>query len=103
MVKLINTAFSLKSLFSENSDSIVVPMSVLSSFLVTKEQKPLHFDSIDYKVDLNYHTSAILASLVDCLSLPWRQKSQNTKLSEIYEALNLHKYKVNKNFFFFFF
>ena len=45
-------------------------------------------------MNLNYHTSAILASLVDCFTLPWRQKSQDTKLCGIYEALNMYKHKV---------
>jgi hypothetical protein len=94
MIKLINTGFTLQSLFNDSCDSIVVPISMMSSFLVTKEQKPVDLEFLDYKMNLDYHTSAILASLVDCFTLPWRQKSQDTKLSGIYETLNMYKHKV---------
>ena len=51
MNKLINTGFTLKTLFNDSCDSIVVPISMMSSFLVTKEQKPIKLNSIDYKVN----------------------------------------------------
>ena len=50
MIKLINTGFTLKSLFNDSCDSIVVPISMMSSFLVTKEQKPIDLEFLDYKV-----------------------------------------------------
>lgn len=43
---------------------------------------------------LKYHTSGILASLIDCMSLPWRQKSQQTTLRNIYGELDIFKNKV---------
>jgi hypothetical protein len=43
---------------------------------------------------MNYHTSAILASLIDLATLPYRQKSQKTFMYDMVSMFDTYKYKV---------
>jgi len=94
MTKLINTSFTLRSFLSELDDILILPLSMFNSFPITKNQNPILLDALNYKPQLKYHTSGILASLIDCLSLPWRQKSHQTSLRNIYGELDIFKNKI---------
>lgn len=93
-IQSINTALTMQSFFHESRESIIVPISLFSSFPPTRQQIPLKLNNVDYKPYLDYHTSAILASLVDCTTLPWRQKSQTTNLNEIYNRFDNFRFKI---------
>ncbi|XP_064609443.1 protein misato homolog 1-like [Liolophura sinensis] len=62
--------------------SLVVPLS-LTSRLWKPPGAPLEFHHLNYKPELFYHTSAVLASALDTASLPYRLESNPCRLSDI--------------------
>ncbi len=95
--KLINTCLTFRNLLQDKNDIVLVPLSVFDSFYMTKQLSPLSLRFVNYKPSLSYHTSAILASLIDSVTLAWRQKSQHTSMTEILDLLDVYKYKVGFN------
>jgi hypothetical protein len=93
-IQTINTALTMQSFFHESKESIIVPLSLFSSFPLTRQQIPLKLSNVEYKPHLDYHTSAILASLIDCTTLPWRQKSQITNFNDIYNRFDNFRHKI---------
>lgn len=71
-IRVANLALCYKSLV-ENA-GLFIPLSVAHAthWRLTNFQK---FKHIDYKTDSSYHTSAILASFIDSITLPYRLKS----------------------------
>ena len=53
--------------------------------------------NVHSKPNLDYHTSAILASLIDSVTSVWRQKSQHTSMNEVVDGLDVYKYNVNQS------
>lgn len=43
---------------------------------------------------MNYHTSAILASLADSVTVPWRQKSQQNHLTDFVNLFDAYNHKL---------
>ncbi|CAF0836344.1 unnamed protein product [Brachionus calyciflorus] len=93
-LKLINTALTLKNILSEKSENVVVPLSLFNSFYLSKEINPICLPHVKYKPELEYHTSAILASLIDSVTLPWRQKSQKSFMHDMIDLMDVYKYKI---------
>jgi hypothetical protein len=58
MIKLINTAFTLRTFLTEIEHSIVLPLSLHNALNVKDEQAHLSLDPLNYKVK---YTRAMLA------------------------------------------
>ncbi|RNA34129.1 misato -like protein [Brachionus plicatilis] len=93
-LKLLNTALTLRGLLSEKSENIVVPLSLFDSFYSSKELNPISLSNVNYKPQLEYHTSAIMASVIDSITLPWRQRSQKSSMHDIVDLMDVYKYKI---------
>lgn len=93
-MRLINTSFTLKNLLQDNSDIMCLPISCDNSFLMSNKSDPINLPFVNYQPSLNYHTSAILGSLIDSVTLPWRQKSQKTTMNNTFELFDTYKYKM---------
>ena len=51
--KLVNTSLTIKSLLSEKSDIIVVPLSLFDSFYSSsKDLNPIYLKNVKYKVNI---------------------------------------------------
>jgi hypothetical protein len=96
IMKQVNISLTLKSLVEENRDAIVYPLSIFDSIFdsnhLTLDLN--NFDKIRFKTDLNYHSSSILATAIDSATLPWRQRSQLTYMSDIVSLFDEYKYKI---------
>jgi hypothetical protein len=49
---------------------------------------------LKYQPQLHYHTSAILASAIDTVTLPWRSRRNKIDMAEILNKLNVNGRKV---------
>ena len=94
MTRLINTAFTLKDLMQDHSEVMTLPISTYDSFLTSEKLTPVNLPFVNYQPDLSYHTSAILASLVNNVTLPWRQKTQQSLMHDQFNFFDTYKYKV---------
>lgn len=94
MIRLINTAFTLKGLLQDNKDNMALPISLFNSFLTSQKIQPVELPLVKYQPELNYHTSAILASLIDSVTLPWRQKTQQNHMPDFFSSFDTYTYKI---------
>ena len=92
--RLINTAFTLKALLEDNKDVMLLPLSCFNSFLTSDKTDPVSLPYVNYQPELDYHTSAVLASLIDSVTLPWRQRSQRTCMADFFNFFNAFNYKI---------
>lgn len=75
LTKLLNIALTFKSA-TEFCD-LITPLSLASDTFYTRRMEPRACPNIQYRQDLHYHTSALLASGLDTLSMPWRRLDGN--------------------------
>jgi len=74
-----------------------------TSFTLQSLQKSLFDDIIntrelscfEYKADLPYHTSAILSSVFDSVTLPWRQTKRSLSLTDMCHCVSNGKLKLS--------
>ena len=85
--QFLNTALTIKSL--SGTCSLLTPMSLSKDTFPLKNnfrQLPL----LNYQPQNHYHTSAILASAIDTVTLPWRSRRNKIDMSEVLSQLNLN-------------
>jgi len=68
--KMLNMALTMKSL-SENCH-LITPLSLSTDTFPLRGIETRPVPTFNYKADLHYHTSALLALGLDTLTLPWR-------------------------------
>jgi len=88
--RLANSTLSISRLLD---GGLVTPLSLASDWF------PLHgrttaLKNIDYNPDLLYHSSAILASVLDTITLVYRQKEKMAALSDVISSLSRGKRSV---------
>lgn len=93
-IRMINTAFSYAKL-SEHS-SLFVPLSTMGRGW-RKIDEPMKFPSINYEATNLYHSSAILSTFIDTMSLRYRLKdaSASSSLSAFCSDLNVYNRKMS--------
>ncbi|XP_045177352.2 protein misato homolog 1-like [Mercenaria mercenaria] len=88
--RIINSALAYENVSTHSS--LFVPVSLASS-LWRNLGKPVEFPYLNYK-SIPYHTSAILASALDTLSLPYRLETGAIDLRDITHSFNTQGRKV---------
>ncbi|GFN80506.1 misato-like protein 1 [Plakobranchus ocellatus] len=78
--RIINSALSVHS--GCELSSLYLPLS-LSSTLWKSVGDHVTMPYLEYKADLNYHTSAVLAASIDTLTLPYRKESGASRVADI--------------------
>ncbi|XP_051497223.1 protein misato homolog 1 isoform X6 [Apus apus] len=89
--RLMNTALGIVHLSSHSS--LFCPLS-LSGSLGIRPRPPVSFPYINYDASLNYHSSAILAAVLDTLTAPYRLSSFQGSMMHLAETLNFSGRKV---------
>ncbi|XP_068778453.1 protein misato homolog 1 isoform X4 [Struthio camelus] len=89
--RLMNTALGIVHLSSQSS--LFCPLS-LSGSLGIKSEPPITFPYINYDASLNYHSSAILAAVLDTLTVPYRLSTSQCSMMHLAEMLNFSGRKV---------
>ncbi|XP_062454033.1 protein misato homolog 1 [Rhea pennata] len=89
--RLMNTALGIVHLSSQSS--LFCPLS-LSGSLGIKPGPPITFPYINYDASLNYHSSAILAAVLDTLTVPYRLRTSQCSMTRFAETLNFSGRKV---------
>ncbi|KAM6039481.1 protein misato homolog 1 isoform 2-T2 [Chlamydotis macqueenii] len=89
--RLLNTALGIVHL--SRHSSLFCPLS-LSGSLGIKPQPPVMFPYINYDASMNYHSSAILAAVLDTLTAPYRLCSSQGSMMHLAETLNFSGRKV---------
>ncbi|XP_033107538.1 protein misato homolog 1-like [Anneissia japonica] len=87
----INAALAFQNL--AESSSLFTPVS-LAETLWRKPGPPINFQNLVYKPNLNYHTSAILASVLDTATLSLRLEGASYPLYQLTDALSTMGRKV---------
>lgn len=88
--RIINSALAYESLSSRSS--LFVPVSLAKSLWKNLGQ-PVEFPYLNYK-PVSYHTSAILASSLDTMSLPYRLETGAMNLRDITHSFNCQNRKL---------
>ncbi|GFS02961.1 protein misato homolog 1-like [Elysia marginata] len=78
--RIINSALSLSH--GCELGSLYLPLS-LSSSLWKSVGSPVTLPYLDYKTNLDYHTSAVLAASVDTMTLPYRKDTGSSRVADI--------------------
>ncbi|XP_061871997.1 protein misato homolog 1 isoform X3 [Colius striatus] len=89
--RLMNTALGIVHL--SRHSSLFCPLS-LSGSLGLRPQPPVAFPYISYDASLHYHSSAILAAVLDTLTAPYRLWSSQASMMHLAETLNFSGRKV---------
>nr|XP_054754974.1 protein misato homolog 1-like [Lytechinus pictus] len=89
--RILNSVLSFSRLVTHSS--FFVPLS-LASTLWRKVGPPLSFPHLIYKPSMSYHTSAILASILDTATLPLRTVDSSVTLSMMTDALGARGRKI---------
>ncbi|XP_070806988.1 LOW QUALITY PROTEIN: protein misato homolog 1 [Pituophis catenifer annectens] len=89
--RLMNTALGIVRLSSQSS--LFCPLS-LNGRLGLKLDGPVSLPYLQYKPSLDYHTSAILATALDTLTIPYRLQMSDITMSNLTETLNFSGRKV---------
>nr|XP_006001695.1 PREDICTED: protein misato homolog 1 [Latimeria chalumnae] len=89
--RLINTVLGIVQLSSQSS--LFCPLS-LNSNLGRQTLPPTSFPHVNYDASLNYHTSALLATALESMTLPYRLHSASVTMSQLAEALTFSGRKV---------
>ncbi|XP_062897927.1 protein misato homolog 1 [Mobula hypostoma] len=90
--RLLNSVMGIVHLSSRSS--AFCPMSLDSSFLGRKQVTPVPFPRVIYDASLNYHSSALLATALETLSVPYRLQSNAMSLTQLTNALTVSSRKV---------
>ncbi|XP_067878963.1 protein misato homolog 1 isoform X2 [Heterodontus francisci] len=90
--RLLNSVMGIVHLSSRSS--IFCPMSLNRNVLGRKRISPVTFPHVMYDASLNYHSSAILATALETLTIPYRLQSSTVSLTQLSDALNLSGRKV---------
>ncbi|PIK49991.1 hypothetical protein BSL78_13143 [Apostichopus japonicus] len=89
--RVINSALAFEQL--SQYSSFFVPLS-LNSSLWRKQGPALTSPYLSYNPNLNYHTSAILASCIDTATLPFRLDKEALTIPEICAMLSVGERKI---------
>ncbi|XP_023569347.1 protein misato homolog 1 [Octodon degus] len=89
--RLLNTAFGLVHLTA--SSSFVCPLS-LNGSLGLRPQPPVNFPYLDYDAALPFHCSAILATALDTVTVPYRLRSSPVSMVRLADMLSFSGKKV---------
>ncbi|XP_007946803.1 protein misato homolog 1 [Orycteropus afer afer] len=89
--RLLNTAFGLVHLTAHSS--LVCPLS-LGGSLGLKPEPPVIFPHLHYDATLPFHCSAILATALDTVTVPYRLHSSPVSMVHLAEMLNFSGKKV---------
>ncbi|XP_058015939.1 protein misato homolog 1 [Ahaetulla prasina] len=89
--RLMNTALGIVRLSSQSS--LFCPLSLHGS-LGLKPGSPVALPYLHYEPSLDYHTSAILATALDTLTIPYRLQTSDFTISNLTETLNFSGRKV---------
>uniref|UniRef100_A0A8C6VQ79 Protein misato homolog 1 n=1 Tax=Naja naja TaxID=35670 RepID=A0A8C6VQ79_NAJNA len=89
--RLMNTALGIVRLSSQSS--LFCPLS-LNGSLGLKPGGPVALPYLQYEPSLDYHTSAILATALDTLTVPYRLQNSDITMSNLTETLNFSGRKV---------
>ncbi|XP_030043056.1 protein misato homolog 1 [Microcaecilia unicolor] len=91
MYRLLNTMLGIVHLASQSS--LFCPLS-LNGTLGRRPQAPVSFPHLLYDSALNYHSSALLATALESLSMPYRLHSSPLSMAQLADALNFSGRKV---------
>ncbi|XP_070622581.1 protein misato homolog 1 [Erythrolamprus reginae] len=89
--RLMNTALGIARLSSQSS--LFCPLS-LNGSLGLKPGSPVALPYLRYEPSLDYHTSAILATALDTLTIPYRLQASDITMSNLTDSLNFSGRKV---------
>lgn len=90
---IINTAIAYERLLRHSS--LFLPLSMSTKLWQVSNSAPLvQLPHIIYRPDLHYHTSAVLSTAVDSLSVPYRKVNSPSLLTDLTNALSSHGRKV---------
>ncbi|XP_075763967.1 protein misato homolog 1 isoform X1 [Pelodiscus sinensis] len=89
--RLMNTVLGIVHLSSHSS--LFCPLS-LSGSLGLRPEAPVTLPYAHYEASLNYHSSAILATALDTLSVPYRLQSSPISMAQLADAFNVSGRKV---------
>ncbi|XP_003475428.1 protein misato homolog 1 [Cavia porcellus] len=89
--RLLNTVFGLVHLTAYSS--FVCPLS-LSGSLGLRPQPPVNFPYLDYDATLPFHCSAILATALDTVTVPYRLRSSPVSMVRLADMLSFSGKKV---------
>ncbi|XP_042202100.1 protein misato homolog 1 [Callorhinchus milii] len=90
--RLLNTVMGIVNL--SNRSSIFCPLSLNENLLRRRPASAATFPHLIYNASVNYHSSAVLASALDTLTLPHRLHSSNLSLVQLANALNVSGRKM---------
>lgn len=82
--RLLNSLLGYEKLYAHAS--MIIPMS-LDDQIWSKSPHPKIFPYLNYKSDLNYHTSAILAATLDTVTMPYRVVRSPALMTHMIQAL----------------
>eukprot|EP00095_Tigriopus_kingsejongensis_P009981 maker-scaffold17_size721972-snap-gene-6.24 protein:Tk09981 transcript:maker-scaffold17_size721972-snap-gene-6.24-mRNA-1 annotation:"unknown" len=89
--RLLNSMLSLSS--QVEGSSALTPLTLAKdTFVLPNGHRKL--PSIQYKPNLMYHSSAIVASVLDSLTLPWRANEKPTRIYDVVNGLNGYGRKI---------
>ncbi|XP_028566875.2 protein misato homolog 1 isoform X2 [Podarcis muralis] len=89
--RLMNTVLAMVHLSSHSS--LFCPLSLYGS-LGLRPAPPITLPYVHYEAALDYHTSAILATALDTVTVPYRLQASAISMSHLAEALNFSGRKV---------
>ncbi|XP_074836980.1 protein misato homolog 1 isoform X2 [Carettochelys insculpta] len=89
--RLMNTVLGIVHLSSHSS--LFCPLS-LSGSLGLRPEPPVTFPYVHYDASLKYHSSAILATALDTLSIPYRLYCSQCSMVQLADAFNISGRKV---------
>ncbi|XP_078064108.1 protein misato homolog 1 [Mustelus asterias] len=90
--RLLNSVMGMVHLASRSS--AFCPMSLNRNALSRKHLSPVTFPHVLYDASLNYHSSGLLATALETLTVPYRLHSSTVSLSQLTDALNQSGRKV---------
>ncbi|XP_051901698.1 protein misato homolog 1 [Pristis pectinata] len=90
--RLLNSIMGIVHLSSHSS--VFCPMSLDRGFLELKQGSPVSFPHVIYDASLSYHSSALLATALETLSIPYRLQSNATSLTQLTDSLSVSGRKV---------
>ncbi|KAK2508457.1 hypothetical protein MC885_021370 [Smutsia gigantea] len=89
--RLLNTAFGLVHLSAHST--LVCPLS-LGGSLGLRPEPPVSFPHLHYDAALPFHCSAILATTLDTVTVPYRLRSSPVSMAHLADMLNFSGKKV---------
>ncbi|XP_008569063.1 PREDICTED: protein misato homolog 1 isoform X1 [Galeopterus variegatus] len=89
--RLLNTAFGLVHLTAYSS--LVCPLS-LGGSMSLRPEAPVNFPYLHYDATLPFHCSAILATALDTVTVPYRLRSSPVSMAHLADMLSISGKKV---------